>query len=118
MPLDLKAEAGNGEKEHDIKWELDHWFNPVDGALPWTDESSQPSVKWKVDEKVFPRLAFLDRRFLCILPTSAPSERIWSGYGQVITKQSASIDSTAAAQKMFLKRNHAIVELVSHQAHA
>jgi hypothetical protein len=116
--LDLKAEAGNGEKEHVIKWELDHWFNPVDGALPWTDESSQPSVKWKVDEKVFPRLAFLARRFLCILPTSAPSERIWSGYGQDITKQSASIDSTAAAQKMFLKRNHAIVELVSHQAHA
>ena len=72
----------------------------------------------QVDEKFYPRLAFLARRFLCILPTSSPSERIWSGYGQVITKQSASIDSTAAAHKMFLKRNHAIVELVSPQAHA
>jgi hypothetical protein len=41
--LDLKAEAGNGEQEHDIKWELDHWFTPVDGSLPWTDESSQPA---------------------------------------------------------------------------
>ena len=73
---------------------------------------SQPAVNWKIDEVVFPRLALLARRFLCILPTSAPSERVWSGMGHIVTKHSTTIDSTIAAQKMYLRYNFDIAKRV------
>ena len=74
---------------------------------------SQPNVQWKALEPEFPRLALLARRFLSISPTSAPSERVWSRFGRVISKQSSTIDSTIAAQIMFLRDNQHLLKSVN-----
>jgi hypothetical protein len=104
------------EEIHDVQWELRNWFSPAQTEqLKWSEPQSQPSVKWKEDEKKFPRLSLLARRFLCILPTSAPSERVWSGFGHIITSHSSTIDSTTAAQKMYLKHNHDLLDQVPLQ---
>ena len=73
----------------------------------------QPDVQWKVLEPEFPRLALLARRFLSISPTSAPSERVWSRFSCVISKQSSTIDSTIAAQIMFLRDNELLLKSVN-----
>ena len=88
-----------------MQWELAHWFSPAAPFLPWYAPQSQPDVQWKVLEPEFPRLALLARRFLSIPPTSAPSERVWSRFGRVVSKQSSTIDSTIAAQIIFLRDN-------------
>ena len=95
-----------------MKCEMDYWFAPASPMLRWNDESSQTRVNWKRDEVILPRLAFLAHRFLCLLPTSAPSERIWSGFGHIISDQSANTDSTIAAQTMYLRYNHDFVDQI------
>jgi hypothetical protein len=114
LDLDRGIEDKSERKDepHNLQWEMDYWFSPDSPLLRWNDESSQPSVNWKRDEGILPHLAFLARRFLCILPTSSPSERVWSGFGHIITDQSAHIDSTVASQTMYLRFNHDFVDQI------
>ena len=95
------------EKEQTLASELARGFDPRDGAtfMLWSAPNSQPAVQWPALQNDFPRLALLARRFLCVLPTSAPSERVWSGFGHVISKSSSTIDSSLAAKLMFLRHN-------------
>jgi hAT family C-terminal dimerisation region len=106
---ELKEEK---EQKHDIDYEIRAWFGENAPPLQWNQESSKPPLPWKADEKIFPHLAYLARRFLCILPTSAPSERVWSAFGHIVTDQSSSIDSTIAAQTLWLRYNHEYVTKV------
>ena len=110
MQVEEKKEV---KEERDVQWELAHWFSPAAPFLPWYAPQSQPDVQWKVLEPEFPRLALLARRFLSIPPTSAPSERVWSRFGRVISKQSSTIDSTIAAQIMFLRDNEHLLKHVN-----
>ena len=109
--IDMDGEQHPEEKKEErnqtLSSELARWFDPRDGAtfLLWSAPSSQPAVQWPALENDFPRLALLARRFLCVLPTSAPSERVWSGFGHVISKSSSTIDSSLAAKLMFLRHN-------------
>ena len=103
-------------KEHDLQWEMHQWFSPAAPQLKWNDAKSQPAFTWKRDEDKYPRLSLLARRFLCILPTSAPSERVWSGFGHIINKQSTHIDSTIASQTMYLRYNHDLTKEVPVRA--
>ena len=109
MQVEEKKEV---KEERDVQWELAHWFSPAAPFLPWYAPQSQPDVQWKALESEFPRLALLARRFLSIPPTSAPSERVWSRFGRVISKQSSTIDSTIAAQIMFLCDNEDLLNSI------
>ena len=114
LDMDAGIDVKEEEKgEHDLEWELRNWFSEAAPNLSWHDPKSQPNIVWKTNAKVFPRLSLIARRFLCILPTSAPSERVWSGFGHIITKQSSTIDSTTASQTMYLRYNHHIVDKVA-----
>jgi len=114
LDMDAGIDVKEEEKgEHDIEWELRNWFSDASPNPSWHDAKSQPNIVWKTNDRLFPRLSLLARRFLCILPTSAPSERVWSGFGHIITKQSSTIDSTTAAQTMYLRYNHHFVEKVA-----
>ena len=114
LDMDAGIDVKEEEKgEHDLEWELRNWFSDASPNLSWHDPKSQPNIVWKTNAKVFPRLSLIARRFLCILPTSAPSERVWSGFGHIITKHSSTIDSTTAAQTMYLRYNHHIVDKVA-----
>ena len=115
MQVEEKKEV---KEERNVQWELAHWFNPAAPFLPWYATQSQPDVQWKVLESEFPRLALLSRRFLSIPTTSAPSERVWSRFGHVISKQSSTIDSTIAAQIMFLRDNEQLLKSVDPFDHA
>ena len=109
MQVEEKKEV---KEERDVQWELSHWFSHAAPFLPWYAPQSQPDVQWKALEPEFPRLALLARRFLSIPPTSAPSERVWSRFGRVISKQSSTIDSTIAAQIMFLRDNEHLLKSI------
>ena len=109
MQVEEKKEV---KEERDVQWELAHWFNPAAPFLPWYAPQSQPDVQWKALDSEFPRLALLARRFLSIPPTSASSERVWSRFGHVVSKQSSTIDSTIAAQIMFLRDNEQLLKSV------
>ena len=109
MQVDEKKEA---KEERDVQWELAHWFSPDAPFLPWYAPQSQPEDQWKVLELEFPRLALLARRFLSIPITSAFSERVWSRFGRVISKQSSTIDSTIVAQIMFLRDNEHLLKSI------
>ena len=110
MQVEEKKEV---KEERDVQWELAHWFSHAAPFLPWYAPQSQPEVQWKALEPEFPRLALLARRFLSIPPTSAPSERVWSRFGHVISKQSSTINSTIAAQIMFLRDNQHFLKSVN-----
>ena len=110
MQVEERKEA---KEERGVQWELAHWFSPAAPFLPWYAPQSQPDVQWKVLEPEFPRLALLARRFLSIPPTSAPSECVWSRFGRVVSKQSSTIDSTIAAQIMFLRDNERLLTSVN-----
>ena len=88
------------------------WIVIMGQVLMWDNADSQPSIQWSKLYLTFPRLSMLARRFLCILPSSAPSERVWSGFGHIIDKNSSTIDSTLAAQIMFLRANKDMLESI------
>jgi len=110
-PIDMDGEQQPEEEKKadplDLNDELARWFDPRHGAAfrRWADPELQPTAKWSQSQKEFPHIELLARRFLCIMPTSAPSERVWSGFGHVITKESSTIDSSLAAKIMYLRQN-------------
>ena len=114
MDGEQEEEKFENEDDHDIHWEIEAWFDRAHGArfLMWDNNESQPRVQWPQLQLTFPRLSLLARRFLCILPSSAPSERVWSGFGHIIDKTSTTIDSTLAAQIMFLRANQDLLDRI------
>ena len=112
MDAGLEMEDKKIEGEHDIQWEIQNWLSAAAPQLKWNDKQSEPDVTWPALEATFPRLSLLARRFLCMLPTSAPSERVWSGFGNLITDQSSTIDSAIATQTMFLRYNHELADKI------
>ena len=57
---------------------------------------------WAENERRFPLLATLARRYLCIPATSAPSERLFSAAGLTIAKDRASLLPDIAQSLIFL----------------
>lgn len=113
MDGDEAVDKRKEEKEyHDLEWEINQWFSPAAPYLAWADPDSNPSVTWPKLQSTFPHLSLLARRFLCIPATSAPSERVWSGFGNVITKTSSSIDSFNASVLILLRRNKNMLNLI------
>ena len=119
MAIDMDGEQKeekfeNDEDGHDIHWEIEAWFDRAHGArfLMWDNNESQPRVQWPQLKLTFPRLSLLARRFLCLLPSSAPSERVWTRFGHVIDKTSTTIDSTLAAHIMFLIANQDLLDRI------
>ena len=74
-------------------------------------EFSYPLDWWRDNQYQFNLLAFLARRILCIPSTSAPSERVFSSAGHIITKLRASLNSANAADLIFLHDSWPVVEV-------
>jgi len=71
---------------------------------------SNPLAWWKKNEKMFPTLAILARRYLCIPATSSPSERLFSTAGLTISKRRNALGDENASAIIFLNKNWGIVE--------
>ena len=68
---------------------------------PIIDVESFPLEWWKPQEKQFPLLGRLARRYLCICATSVPSERVFSAGGNIFTTSQSSLKPARVDQLVF-----------------
>lgn len=67
--------------------------------------NEDPLKWWKSNEKRFPLLARLARKYLCIPATSAPSERVFSSAGNVVTHKRSTLSSDIVNSLVFVYYN-------------
>ena len=68
------------------------------------DVTSDPLEWWKANEHLYPTLALLAMRRLCIPATSAPAERVFSLAGITIANDRAQLTHENAADCIFLRQ--------------
>ncbi|XP_063742455.1 E3 SUMO-protein ligase ZBED1-like [Eleginops maclovinus] len=83
-----------------IKAELDNYL-----ITPTIDGEQDPLAWWRVHNVNFPWLSKLARKYLCIPATSAPSERLFSASGNIVTCQRASLKPAKVDMLVFLAKN-------------
>ncbi|XP_060761183.1 E3 SUMO-protein ligase ZBED1-like [Neoarius graeffei] len=69
------------------------------------DSETDPLQWWKINERNFPRLSCLAKRYLCIPATSTPSERVFSTGGNIVTCHRAALKPETVDRLVFLARN-------------
>jgi hypothetical protein len=72
---------------------------------PILDVESHPLEWWKAQEKQFPLLGRLARRYFCICATSVPSERVFSAGGNIVTSLRNSLKPDSVDKLVFLATN-------------
>lgn len=72
---------------------------------PVTDGEDDPLAWWKVHKINFPRLSKIARKYLCGAATSAPSERLFSTAGNVVTRTRSSLKPAKVGMLSFLAKN-------------
>ncbi|XP_078023596.1 E3 SUMO-protein ligase ZBED1-like, partial [Epinephelus lanceolatus] len=72
---------------------------------PAIDEEDDPLAWWKVHKINFPRLCNMARKYLCVPATSAPSERLFSAGGNIVTCTRSSLKPAKVDMLVFLAKN-------------
>lgn len=67
--------------------------------------SADPLMWWKLQQNEFPRLATLARIILAVPATSAPSERLFSAAGELLSKKRLRLEPEFADKLLFLHEN-------------
>lgn len=73
------------------------------------NRKEDPLIWWKDRQKTYPWLSILARKYLSIVATSVPCERIFSKAGQVITERRNRLKSTNVEKILFLHCNKNIL---------
>ena len=73
--------------------------------------TEEPLSWWKSHERVYPFLAKLAKRYLCIPGTSVSAERVFSTAGDIVTAQRSTLSSEHVDQLLFLSKNADIPSL-------
>jgi hypothetical protein len=74
-------------------------------AQPAVGVAKDPLEWWRMHKSLFPVLARLARKFLCIPATSAPVERVWSTAGNVVTRRRARLSDDLVDSIVFCHEN-------------
>ena len=74
---------------------------------------TDPLQWWKENEKNYIRLCKLAPFILCIMPTSAPSERLWSQFKFVLSKLTTSMEGELACMIMYMHKNQHLLDRVN-----
>ncbi|KAL4008423.1 hypothetical protein ACER0C_002275 [Sarotherodon galilaeus] len=72
---------------------------------PVIDGEDDPLAWWKVHNIHFPRLCKMARKYLCVPATSAPSERLFSTGGNIVTCTRSSLKPAKVDMLVFLAKN-------------
>ena len=64
-----------------------------------------PLIWWRDNEKYFPRLSQLARKYLCVPATSVPSEHAFSAAGHVVNEKRSSLLPENVNMLVFLSAN-------------
>ncbi|CAI5682133.1 unnamed protein product [Oreochromis niloticus] len=73
--------------------------------------TEDPLSWWKSHEEVYPFLATLAKRYLCIPGTSVSAERVFSTAGDIVTAKRSTLTSEHVDQLLFLCKNADIASL-------
>ena len=76
-----------------------------DVQFPIIDGDDDPLEWWRIRGRDFPLLSQFARRYLAIQASSAPSERLFSKAGQIVTPQRAQLKPDKANVLVFLAEN-------------
>ena len=81
----------------DISIELSHYLKRPN--VPW---DRNPLAEWSQMKAVFPNIYPVAMKYISILATSVPSERLFSQSGQIVTKQRNRLSGKHVNQLLFL----------------
>jgi hypothetical protein len=84
--------------------ELDHYLDPI--LTPIADDNVNPFEWWASRKTQFPNVAKLARKYLSIPASSAPSERLFSDAGNLITSERTRLDPKLVEKMMFIRKNY------------
>ncbi|RLN91471.1 hypothetical protein BBJ28_00020543 [Nothophytophthora sp. Chile5] len=81
-------------------------------SLPATDESEHDPLEWwSRYQRLFPSLARLAKKYLCISAVSTPFQEAFTNYGQLMREKKARLDIEVAAQVLFCRSVSRIPEM-------
>ncbi|KAI9919501.1 hypothetical protein PsorP6_017310 [Peronosclerospora sorghi] len=81
-------------------------------SLPATDESEHDPLEWwSRYQRLFPALARLAKRYLCISAVSTPFQEAFTNYGELMREKKARLDIEVAAQVLFCRSVSRIPEI-------
>ena len=83
-------------------------FSEVDKYLrtPVLPRTEDPLNWWKDNSHIFPQLAPLARKYLCLLATSVPSERLFSKAGELVSLKRNRLKPKNINMFLFLNKYH------------
>ena len=80
--------------------ELRQYFEEVN-----INRTDDPLKWWKTRESVYPNLSKIAKKYLGIVATSVPSERVFSKAGQVVTERRNRLKANNVQKLIFLNAN-------------
>ncbi|KAE8575740.1 hypothetical protein XENTR_v10003928 [Xenopus tropicalis] len=87
-------------EEENIKMELRAYLQTTE-----VESDADPLKWWRCYQANFPRVAKLAQQYLCIPATSAPSERVFSTGGNIVTCHRAALKPETVDRLVFLAQN-------------
>nr|CAI5861409.1 unnamed protein product [Callosobruchus analis] len=71
---------------------------------------NDPLKWWQTRALLYPQLADLAKKYLCIMATSVPSERIFSKSGQILSEKRSTIKPKRMEKILFLNANQRFLQ--------
>ncbi|XP_076591430.1 E3 SUMO-protein ligase ZBED1 [Chaetodon auriga] len=75
------------------------------------DSNADPLAWWRDNQGRFPLLSKIARKYMCICATSAPSERVFSAAGNIVTPLRSSLKPHKVNMLVFLARNKDMTQI-------
>jgi len=72
---------------------------------PIIGQKENPLLWWKSRSDTYPYISRLAKRYLCVVATSVPSERIFSDAGNIINAKRSCLDTDTVDMLIFLHKN-------------
>lgn len=96
----VTEQASPTYKEQTVASELQFYLQSAD-----LDSEENPLDWWREHHRIYPRLSKLAKKYLAIPATSAPSERVFSTGGNVVTCLRSSLKPENVNRLVFLAKN-------------